>query len=165
MDQVKWSSYPVDAKKPSEEHPANNLSLRALKVIDDTKTKIEAKCPKIVSCADILAFTACDSALKVVRQDRRASLQDHLPPPSFNAKELEDSFARNSLSLVEMVTLSSHILLMGERREALKELRDQLQRSGSGASAAERQIFGKALVSNRGVHVHVDLGGVLKAKK
>lgn len=61
--------------KPSEkEHPANNLSLRALKVIDEAKTEIEAKFPKIVSCADILAFTACDSALKVGRRDGRASL-------------------------------------------------------------------------------------------
>ncbi|PQQ10280.1 pleiotropic drug resistance protein 3-like [Prunus yedoensis var. nudiflora] len=34
---------------------------------------------------------------------------------------------------------------MDERREALKELRDQLQRSGSGASAAERQKYSDSI--------------------
>ncbi|KAE8010377.1 hypothetical protein FH972_006751 [Carpinus fangiana] len=43
------------------------------------------------------------------RRDGRVSLEDepslHLPPPSFNAKELEDNFARKGLSVDEMVTL------------------------------------------------------------
>ncbi|CAL9003168.1 unnamed protein product [Prunus brigantina] len=81
-------------------------------------------CPKTVSCADILAFAARDSALKVGginydtrisltpsgRRDGRVSLQDeptqHLPSPSFNAKQLEESFTQKGLSLDEMVTLS-----------------------------------------------------------
>ncbi|KAJ7973222.1 Peroxidase [Quillaja saponaria] len=105
---------------PSEkEHKANNPSLQGFEVIDQAKAEIEAKCPQTVSCADILAFAARDSAFKVGdinyavpagRRDGIVSLKDepsqNLPPPFFNAKQLEDNFARKGLSLDEMVTLS-----------------------------------------------------------
>nr|POF02308.1 peroxidase 5 [Quercus suber] len=89
--------------------PVNNPSLRGFEVIFEAKAALET----------FIAFAARDSAYKVGgisykvpsgRRDGRVSREnepiDNLPPPTFNAQEVEQRFAQKGLSLDEMVTLS-----------------------------------------------------------
>ena len=88
-------------------------------MVFEAKAKLEAQCPQTVSCADIAAFAARDSAYKVGgisymvpsgRRDGRVSHidepNDNIPAFDFNAKKLKKWFAKKGLSLDEMVTLS-----------------------------------------------------------
>eukprot|EP00253_Pinus_taeda_P019328 PITA_19328 len=104
-----------------KDSPANNPSLGGFDVIDEAKLQLEAVCPKVVSCADIVAFAARDSAslaspiplcwdVPAGRKDGNISLasniRGNLPPPTFNVTQLTQLFASKGLSQDEMVTLS-----------------------------------------------------------
>lgn len=104
-----------------KDSPANNPSLGGFDVIDEAKLQLEAVCPKKVSCADIVAFAARDSAslaspiplcwdVPAGRKDGNISLASNipgnLPPPNFNVTQLTQIFATKGLCQDEMVTLS-----------------------------------------------------------
>ncbi|KAH9315909.1 hypothetical protein KI387_024536, partial [Taxus chinensis] len=104
--------------------PANNPSLRGFEVIAAAKAQLEAECPATVSCADILAFAARDSAklasplglanwaVKGGRRDGKISLVTdinngkNLPSPAANVSELTQLFVAKGLSQEDMVLLS-----------------------------------------------------------
>ncbi|KAK2386617.1 peroxidase P7 [Trifolium repens] len=98
----------------------NNNSVRGYEVIDAIKSKVEAICPGVVSCADIVAITARDSVVilggpfwnvKVGRRDSRtanfnAANTGVIPPPTSNLNNLISTFKAQGLSAKDMVALS-----------------------------------------------------------
>ncbi|KAI9108502.1 hypothetical protein K1719_020386 [Acacia pycnantha] len=98
----------------------NNGSIRGYEVIDEIKSKVEAACPGIVSCADIVYIAARDSVVllggpnwevKLGRRDSKTAnfnlaQSGVLPPPSSNLSHLIDTFKAQGLSTRDMVALS-----------------------------------------------------------
>jgi len=99
-----------------------NLSLRGLNIIDKAKEALEAKCPGIVSCADILAFAGRDASYNLSyrainynvpagRLDGKVSLASetlgkNLPPPFGDLNLIKAMFAAKGLDEKDMVVLS-----------------------------------------------------------
>lgn len=88
-------------------------------MIDAAKAAVEAQCPQTVSCADILAFAARDSAVLSgnisyeVPSGRRDGLisnatevAENLPGPGSSATELVGNFSAKNLTAEDMVILS-----------------------------------------------------------
>lgn len=109
----------TSGNKAEKDAPGNINSLKGYEVIDDAKKNIEAVCKGVVSCADIIAFAARDSARLAggitweVRAGRRdgkvskaADVSTNLVPPTFNLSQVTQRFAVKGLTQEEMVTLS-----------------------------------------------------------
>jgi len=114
----------------AEKDAKPNLTLDAFDVIDAIKEKLEKKCPRTVSCADILAIAARDAvslATKVVtqgqwrkdgnlyevetgRRDGRVSSAKeaaaHLPDSFDGIRKLITRFASKGLGLKDLAVLS-----------------------------------------------------------
>ncbi|KAL9676322.1 hypothetical protein QQ045_004536 [Rhodiola kirilowii] len=102
----------------------NANSARGFNVIDNIKSKVEALCPKVVSCADILSVAARDSVLALGgkgwtvplgrRDSTTASLStanSDLPGPASSLSTLISSFSKKGFTTKEMIALSgSHTI-------------------------------------------------------
>ncbi|OMO99465.1 Plant peroxidase [Corchorus olitorius] len=106
-----------DAEKDS----SDNLSLAGdgFDTVIKAKKAVEAKCPRVVSCADILTIATRDVIalaggpsykVELGRRDGLVSqasrVAGNLPEPNFNLTQLNTIFARNNLTQTDMIALS-----------------------------------------------------------
>lgn len=116
------------ANNTAEKDAIPNLTLGGFDVIDDIKNAVEAKCPKTVSCADILAVATRDAVsvqfnkplweVLTGRRDGTVSKSNealtNIPAPFFNFTQLKQSFASKGLTLHDLVVLSgAHTIGVG----------------------------------------------------
>ncbi|XP_020256677.1 peroxidase 7 isoform X3 [Asparagus officinalis] len=104
--------------KGSERWAKASETLRGFQVIDDIKAELEKKCPKTVSCADILTAVARDATVKIGgpfwenaygRKDGLVSLAKEaelVPMGHENVTHLIEFFQSRGLSLLDLVVLS-----------------------------------------------------------
>ncbi|XP_058187278.1 peroxidase 55-like [Rhododendron vialii] len=105
----------------AEKDAPDNLSLEGdgFDTVIKSKAAVEAVCPGVVSCADIMAIAARDVVVlaggpsfkvELGRRDgliSKASLvAGRLPEPFFNLSQLNALFAKNNLSQFDMIALS-----------------------------------------------------------
>ncbi|KAK3443767.1 hypothetical protein EUGRSUZ_B03840 [Eucalyptus grandis] len=102
--------------KSSEKTAPPNLSVRGYDVIDAVKTAVEAVCPGVVSCADIIVMATRDAVslsgggrykVETGRKDGLVSLASNvnLPPPSISVDNSIAAFAQKGLNVSDMVLL------------------------------------------------------------
>ncbi|KAK9267588.1 hypothetical protein L1049_010016 [Liquidambar formosana] len=102
----------------SERTAESSKSLRGFQVIDDIKAEVEKKCPKTVSCADILTATARDATVLAGgpfwmvpygRKDGRVSIAKEaqmVPMGRESITSLIEFFQSKGLSVLDLVVLS-----------------------------------------------------------
>ncbi|KAF7100480.1 hypothetical protein CFC21_101992 [Triticum aestivum] len=103
----------------AEKDAKPNKSLRGFGSVERVKAKLEATCPGIVSCADVLTLMSRDAVVPVKgpfwpvalgRRDGRVSsateASDELPPASGDVPLLTKIFASKGLNLKDLVVLS-----------------------------------------------------------
>ncbi|KAL3342123.1 hypothetical protein AABB24_026244 [Solanum stoloniferum] len=102
----------------------NRNSARGYEVIDTIKAQVEAACPNVVSCADILALAARQGtvllggpswAVPLGRRDARTASQSaantQIPAPSSSISTLLSMFSAKGLNARDMTALSgSHTI-------------------------------------------------------
>ncbi|CAM8955844.1 unnamed protein product [Rhodiola kirilowii] len=104
-----------------------NLTLRGFGFIEGIKSLIEAECPGVVSCADILSLASRDAivttggpswSVPTGRRDGTVSngteALTFIPPPTANFSTLTSMFANKSLNVKDLVLLSgAHTIGIG----------------------------------------------------
>ncbi|CAN0878592.1 Peroxidase N1 [Linum grandiflorum] len=104
----------------TERNAVPNLSLNGFSAINDAKTQLEATCPGVVSCADILALAARDAVVltggvswpvPTGRRDGRISIEqeanDNLPGPMDTVDSQIQQFDDLGLNVQDLVTLTA----------------------------------------------------------
>ncbi|XP_050380063.1 peroxidase 55-like [Argentina anserina] len=114
---VMISSPNGDAEKDS----SDNLSLAGdgFDTVIKAKQAVEAQCPGVVSCADILALATCDVVVlgggpdfnvELGRRDglvsKASRVAGNLPEPEFDLKQLNTMFSKHSLTQTDVIALS-----------------------------------------------------------
>jgi len=107
---------------PEKTSAPNNPSLRGFELIDAIKDALEAACPGVVSCADIIAFVARDESyflsggklsfdMPAGRLDGTFSNASEslkfLVPPTSNLSTLVSSFAVKGMSVEDLVVVET----------------------------------------------------------
>ncbi|RDX60575.1 Cationic peroxidase 2, partial [Mucuna pruriens] len=102
----------------TERRALPNINLRGFEVIDDAKAQIEAVCPGVVSCADILALAARDVVVlsgglswqvPTGRKDGRVSIGTEtrtLPGPNDTVALQKKKFSDKGLNTQDLVILA-----------------------------------------------------------
>ncbi|MCE3214702.1 Peroxidase 43 [Datura stramonium] len=103
----------------SEKHAFGHQGVGGFEVIEKAKAELEAVCPGIVSCADIVALAARDAILLAngpfynVETGRRdglvsnVTLADNMPDVDDSIQQLKHKFAEKGLSEKDLVLLSA----------------------------------------------------------
>ncbi|CAI5979660.1 unnamed protein product [Closterium sp. NIES-65] len=107
------------SENQAEKDALPNLTLHGFDIIDKIKETVEAECPGVVSCADILALAARDGVVlaggpyidtQLGRRDSRSSrasrVEAAMPGHRMNVDELVKNFAAVNLTRLDLVTLS-----------------------------------------------------------
>ncbi|XP_050244531.1 peroxidase 3-like [Quercus robur] len=103
----------------AEKDATPNLTVRGFDFIDRVKSLVEAECPGIVSCADIVALVARDSIVatggpfwRVPTGRRDGTISNgseafsNIPPFNGNLSTLQTLFSNRGLNLTDLVLLS-----------------------------------------------------------
>ncbi|VAH98156.1 unnamed protein product [Triticum turgidum subsp. durum] len=165
LDPTPFSPTPEKLSAP------NNPSLRGFELIDAIKDALEAACPGVVSCADIIAFSARDascilSAGKVdfeVPSGRRDGTFSNasepvkfLVPPTSNLSDLVDSFVVKGLDAEDLVILSgahtigrSHCSAFVPDRPVPRRRHPGRQRPHGDAGRSDPKRSGQAVLQER----------------
>ncbi|KAF7096696.1 hypothetical protein CFC21_098598 [Triticum aestivum] len=130
----------------------NANSLRGFEVIDTIKARVEARCPGVVSCADILALAARDGtfllhgptwAVQLGRRDSTTASQslanNNLPSVNSSLATLFSMFARQGLSPTDMTALSGAHTIGQARCTTFRDRIYHTSNSNIDAAFARRQ--------------------------
>ncbi|XVE48692.1 hypothetical protein DITRI_Ditri01bG0022700 [Diplodiscus trichospermus] len=103
----------------AERHAFSQQGVGGFEVIDQAKAQLEATCPGVVSCADIVALAARDAValangpsyeVPTGRRDGRVSdvsMADNMPDVSDSIQQLKAKFLQKGLSEKDLVLLSA----------------------------------------------------------